>query len=648
MQGLYERNMFYSISSETCKSIPSETCKVPFSKRVKLSSTNVRLETTVPHKEEIFQVVIDLVKNSSYFKAFTISADISEIFMQQFWYSIKKVQGMDSYKFLLANKTCVVNADVFRTILDICPRVKGVNFTNVPDDDTTLAFLIKLGYKGPLYKCTNMLVDHMHQPWRTLAAIINKCLSRKTASNDKLREDYQEYGLPILETILTEATKQSEFIKYSTESEPEPEPVKRKTSSKRIVKKKLTLFADENIISDDPDTAFELGKSISQTEAEEAEEARQVHATHARIVTEYVPEPTKRRKSSKVTFDPPKTLKGAPSLTLEEQEASDIMQDLKESDKISKRQPSTEGLSEATGTKLGVLDESTVVSATSSKGTEQESEHSKEDKLDDEEKDGREEMINAEGDDYYKGDEEITDAVKEDAKKTSEVKDDPKKAELPPSSSSLSVSLGFGDQLLKISSDSSLVITVKDITDAEINSLLEVKIQSKVPHTQSASMLSVPVSIIFEPTILTPVSESHSKAIIKNENAIDKGVADTVQDHKTKHNDEDDDKDPPAEPNQGKKTKRKRTKESKSSKKPSSTKKTLTGKATSKGFKTGKTASAKELVEEPIAEVVVDDAVDDVVHDDDQPQDASEPNTAKTLNQEWFKQPSMPPTPDLE
>ncbi|GJW45707.1 hypothetical protein Tco_0077353 [Tanacetum coccineum] len=75
-----------------------------------------------------------------------------------------------------------------RTILDICPRVEGVNFTDVSNDDTTLAFLIKLGYKGPLYKYTNMFVDHMHQSWRTLAAIINKCLSGKTTSNDKLRK----------------------------------------------------------------------------------------------------------------------------------------------------------------------------------------------------------------------------------------------------------------------------------------------------------------------------------------------------------------------------------------------------------------------------------------------------------------------------
>ncbi|GKG66235.1 hypothetical protein Tco_0696369, partial [Tanacetum coccineum] len=57
----------------------------------------------------------------------------------------------------------------------------------------------------------------------------------------------------------------------------------------------VTLSADDNINSNDPDAALELGKSISKTEAEEAEAVRQVHATHARIVTESVPEPTRRR-----------------------------------------------------------------------------------------------------------------------------------------------------------------------------------------------------------------------------------------------------------------------------------------------------------------------------------------------------------------
>ncbi|GKF69520.1 hypothetical protein Tco_0202577, partial [Tanacetum coccineum] len=72
------------------------------------------------------------------------------------------------------------------------------------------------------------------------------------------------------------------------------------------------------------------------------------------------------------------------------------------------------------------------------------------------------------------------------------------------------------------------------------------------------------------------------------------------------------------------------------------------GKASSKGSKTSKSAPAKEPVEEPIAEVVMDDAGDDVAYDDNQPQDTSEPKTRKTPNQEWFKQPPRPPTPDPE
>ncbi|GKB28288.1 hypothetical protein Tco_0867689, partial [Tanacetum coccineum] len=99
-------------------------------------------------------------------------------------------------------------------------------------------------------------------------------------------------------------------------------------------------------------------------------------------------------------------------------------------------------------------------------------------------------------------------------------------------------------------------------------------------------------------------------------------------------------------PNHGKQTKRRRTKDSKSSKKPSTTKETPKGKYPSKGSKSGKSALAKEPVEEPITEVVIDDACNDMVHDEDQPQDSSEPKTTKTLNPDWFKQPLRPPTPD--
>nr|GFC67355.1 hypothetical protein [Tanacetum cinerariifolium] len=76
----------------------------------------------------------------------------------------------------------------------------------------------------------------------------------------------------------------------------------------------------------------------------------------------------------------------------------------------------------------------------------------------------------------------ISDSIKADAEMIKEIKDDAKKAKLHPTSSSISVSLGFGDKFLKLSSDTSLIIIIKDTTNDEINSLLDIKIQSEIPH----------------------------------------------------------------------------------------------------------------------------------------------------------------------
>ncbi|GJR14122.1 hypothetical protein Tco_0796774 [Tanacetum coccineum] len=154
-----------------------------------------------------------------------------------------------------------------------------------------------------------------------------------------------------------------------------PESKERCTPSE---KRKVSLLHD-NIVPK-PDLALELGKSISLTEAEEEAVAREVHATHARIVSESEPEPTQRRQSGiafrdsfivskKRSSNSSKKLKGIQTLTPAEQEAADIMKALKESKKMSKRQPGTGGSNEGTGNILGVPDESTVISRASSEGT---------------------------------------------------------------------------------------------------------------------------------------------------------------------------------------------------------------------------------------------------------------------------------------
>ncbi|GKA25548.1 hypothetical protein Tco_0711657, partial [Tanacetum coccineum] len=66
---------------ETQQVIARDEKWVQSTERVKISSTNVRLETNVHQKEDTFQVVIDVIKNSTCFKAFTITAEVPKIFM---------------------------------------------------------------------------------------------------------------------------------------------------------------------------------------------------------------------------------------------------------------------------------------------------------------------------------------------------------------------------------------------------------------------------------------------------------------------------------------------------------------------------------------------------------------------------------------
>ncbi|GJR79486.1 hypothetical protein Tco_0150271 [Tanacetum coccineum] len=551
------------------------------------------------------------------------------------------------------------------------------------------------------------------------------------------------------------------------------EPARKRTASRRVVKKKVTISTADNIIPD-PNFALELGKSINLTEAAKEEAARQVHATHARIVTESEPEPAKKKIGSRSTKGVNKKLQTLCKLSKKARKPAVDGQAL--------------GSNKGTGVSPGVLDESIVVLATSSEGTgtklgvldeekvtseenvilewvsEQESEYSEEDQGDDKEvnwidsdedkekkddidddksidlemtndefvhsveqvnDDEDEEITNAEVEESGNDDEENTDAAKTDARKIEEVKDDAKKAELPLISSSLSVSSGFGDQFLKLSSDTSLslyvltvpvsvifepfvltpilvtpsvaptttlltpssVFTIPPVpnqtttpiptplitTDAltitnavpKFDALFPVQLRvaklekdvselTKIDHSAKAlAALKSQVPTVVEQYLRSKIGDDlqksalkirkikreqaekqkmpklyHAlmKALIEDENSMDKGVANTVKDHKIKY--DDDDEDPSARPNQGK------------------------GKAPLKGSKTSKSAFAKEPVEEPIAEVAIDDAVntlgEDVVRNDDQPQDTLEPKTYKTPNQDWFKQPPRPPTPDPE
>nr|GEY20752.1 hypothetical protein [Tanacetum cinerariifolium] len=241
-------------------------------------------------------------------------------------------------------------------------------------------------------------------------------------------------------------TGNTHMADFDVSEEFDSEPTRKRTAGKRVVKKNVTIFAANNIIPD-PDVTLELGKSISLTEATEKEATRQVLFTHVRITTESEPEPDKKKTGSKKL------------------EATYIMQALKESKKTSKRQPGTKGSSEETIVSPGVPDESTVILATLSDGT-----GTKLGVLD-----GKrlhlKKMLFLSGDfnkkvnilkkiKFVHGDEQVNDDEDEEMS-NAKVK------------------------------DSGKISIVKDTTNVEIKSLLDIKIKYEVLHIQSPFVLRV-------------------------------------------------------------------------------------------------------------------------------------------------------------
>nr|GFC07077.1 hypothetical protein [Tanacetum cinerariifolium] len=174
------------INQEQIQQAARDEALVPTNDRVKIGSSNMRIDLTLTQKEETYQVILDIIKISPCYNAFLITADVPEIYVHQFWFTVKKGKKSSFYQFELHDKKFPLDVELFWKILRIHPRVPDKEFVTPSFPDSLVTFLKELGYKGQLKHLPCMFLDYMHQPWRTLGTIINKYLSWKTACNDRL------------------------------------------------------------------------------------------------------------------------------------------------------------------------------------------------------------------------------------------------------------------------------------------------------------------------------------------------------------------------------------------------------------------------------------------------------------------------------
>nr|GFB71847.1 hypothetical protein [Tanacetum cinerariifolium]GFB71849.1 hypothetical protein [Tanacetum cinerariifolium] len=75
--------------------------------------------------------------------------------------------------FMLDKNKCRVDTEVFREILQICPRILNQDFIAPPLEEDLVTFIQELGYSGRCNMLSAIHTDQMHQPMRTFVTIIN-------------------------------------------------------------------------------------------------------------------------------------------------------------------------------------------------------------------------------------------------------------------------------------------------------------------------------------------------------------------------------------------------------------------------------------------------------------------------------------------
>nr|GFA77810.1 hypothetical protein [Tanacetum cinerariifolium] len=158
---------------------------VPHAHRLRIGRSNFHLLSDIKSKESTLQLMYDVLRMTPFFKAFLVTADVLKIYMQEFWATA--TVHHHSIQFKIDTKKHIINLESFKEMLHICPRLPHQPFVEPPFKEEILAFLRFLRHSGIIKRLNDVNINKLHQPWRSFAAIINKCLTGKSSGYDSLR-----------------------------------------------------------------------------------------------------------------------------------------------------------------------------------------------------------------------------------------------------------------------------------------------------------------------------------------------------------------------------------------------------------------------------------------------------------------------------
>ncbi|GJY50746.1 hypothetical protein Tco_0441593 [Tanacetum coccineum] len=104
---------------------------------------------------------MDILQNTNFFRAFTASASVLSIYIQQFCNTLTYEAKTGSYSFQLDEHRFTLDANLLREALEITPIDQAHQFVSPPSGDAIMDFVNELGYTKEIHFVSRMsfLVD---------------------------------------------------------------------------------------------------------------------------------------------------------------------------------------------------------------------------------------------------------------------------------------------------------------------------------------------------------------------------------------------------------------------------------------------------------------------------------------------------------
>nr|GEX71759.1 hypothetical protein [Tanacetum cinerariifolium] len=148
------------------------------------------MATTIEKQVALDEALVPSTQRCPFFKAFLVTADVPEIYMQELWATVYVHQR--SIRFKMNNKKHIVDLESFREMLHICPRFPGQAFAELPFEEEILEFIWFLGHGATIKTLTDVV--SRHQNTQQYGAMLPIELTNDEIRNTKAYKEYYAFA----------------------------------------------------------------------------------------------------------------------------------------------------------------------------------------------------------------------------------------------------------------------------------------------------------------------------------------------------------------------------------------------------------------------------------------------------------------------